>query len=139
MGTLHSQNFKEWGRRGGVKRARSLSASVRTHIALKAAQSRWGKKESPEDKLVSVRFNQPPLNDLAFLEELLSEGSIEQWAPLYREISNRPFGPVSRALEKVLSFTKIYGATPLWKDLLSHARRHSRFASQRIALKEFKE
>ena len=124
MVRLHkdSQAFKEWGRRGGLKRAQQLSASVRMQIAFKAAQTRWGKNVKADVELSSVRLDLPQLTHPVFLEELLSTGSLEQWSVLYQEISDHPFGLVSQALEKVLSSTYIYGVTFLWTGLLRNVR-----------------
>ncbi len=90
-------------------------------IASTAAQARWNKKKSDFSSLSplsSVRLQEPRLEDPVFLEELLSEGTLEQWKQIYKEIAKRPFGPVANALERVLSFSKIYGVTPLWKGIL---------------------
>lgn len=111
-------DFQSWGRRGGLKRARGLSASLRAQIAFKAAQARWGKTSNHSEKILSVRLSSADLTQPVFLEELLSTGSVEEWKCLYQEIFNFPFGPVAEALERVLSVSKIYGVTALWKSLL---------------------
>ncbi len=121
MNELHPKNlhfFRECGRRGGLKRAKDLSASLRRSIASKAARARWKTRHFSAFSISSVRLKTPRINDPVFLEELLSEGSLEEWRYLYQEILNRPFGSTANALEKVLSFTALYGVTSLWKGIL---------------------
>jgi len=123
MKRFHRQNqsfFKECGRLGGLKRAKGLSASLRIQIASKAAQIRWKNPLSPS--FSSVRLDDPRLHHPVFLEELLTEGSLEEWRSLYQEIANHPFGSTADALKKVLSSTKIYGVTPLWKGILGNVQ-----------------
>lgn len=104
-------------------RKRSLSGLERTLIAKKAAQARWGKGfDSQEGSWSSVRVNQSNLSHPVFLEELLMEGSLDDWRVLYLEVINRPFGATTLALERVLSSTKIYGVTPLWTGILKTAQ-----------------
>lgn len=125
MGKLHLYNqhfFKEWGRRGGLKRAQGLSRALRTQIAVKAVQARWKKHKVSRQALFSIRLRAPDLNHPSFLEELLLDGSLEQWVPLYKEISNYPFGTIASTLEKVLASTEMYGVTPLWRGILKNAR-----------------
>lgn len=114
--------FAECGRRGGLKRARHLSSTQRSLIAARAATVRWGKKTDAEDALSSVRLTAPDMTDPAFLEELLSEGALKQWQQLYCKIADRPYGVEAAALENVLSATKIYGITPLWRGILRHVQ-----------------
>lgn len=125
MNEFHPKNlhfFRECGRRGGLKRAKRLSASLRSNIASKAARARWKNKSSASSLMSSVRLDVPQMDDSVFLEELLSEGSLEEWRNVYQEILNRPFGSTASALEKVLSATTIYGVIPLWKDILRTVR-----------------
>lgn len=114
--------FAECGRRGGLKRARRLSPLQRSLIAARAAAARWGKKSTAVNMLSSVRLATPNMTDPAFLEELLSEESLKQWQQLYCKIADRPYGAETVALEKVLSATKIYGITPLWRGILRNIR-----------------
>ncbi len=110
--------FSNCGRKGGLKRALRLSKPERMAIASKAAKARWDKAPPQQKLMSSVRLNQPQLHNPVFLEELLSEGSLDQWTLLYQMIADFPFGPVTFSLERVLSSTKIYGVTRLWKGIL---------------------
>lgn len=126
MSQLSSQTrllFANYGRKGGLKRSDSISGLKRTLIAQQAAKARWD-KHSPITKqlMPSIRFNESALSNPTFLEELLEEGSLDDWRILYREITNRPFGTTATSLKKVLSSTKIYGITPLWKGILKIAQ-----------------
>lgn len=112
--------FADFGRRGGVKRCRSLSGFERSRIAKKAAMARWG--QVSQKIMTSIRFDKPDLTNPAFLEELLAEGSLDDWKILRCEVANRPFGLSAVALKKVMSSTKIYGVTPLWKGILKNAQ-----------------
>ncbi len=115
------QFFVEQGRRGGLKRARSLSRLQRITIASRAAKARW-QAGSASLSVRSIRLNRPDFNDPVYLEELLSEGSLESWRELCHRVSERPFGPSANALERVLSSTEIYGVVPLWRGILKNMR-----------------
>ncbi len=104
--------FKASGRRGGQKRARNLSPERRSEIASRAANARWKKPHK------SVRFDAPSLDDPTYLEEVLLEGSLDDWNRIYEEISDRPFGATAKALGRVLSSTRYYGVSPLWAGIL---------------------
>ena len=112
--------FQKWGKQGGKIRARQLSAERRRAIAVQGAQARWGKEATllpPSIRLSKLEWNNP-----VYLEEILSEGSLEAWRELYRQLYDQPFGPTALALKKVLVSTKIYGITSLWKGLLKQVR-----------------
>jgi len=113
--------FAAQGRRGGLKRARSLSPLERAAIAFKAAQARWQGVSGPFAPS-SVRLNQPRFDDPVYLEEILADGSLESWREIYRRVAEQPFGPSADALEKVLASAEIYGVVPLWKGLLRSVR-----------------
>lgn len=113
-----SRFFEQWGRKGGRKRARRLSAMERSAIASKAAKARWGKNRPASKTTFSIRLDNPGLDDPVYVEEVLSEGSLEEWRRIYQQIADRPFGPTAEALERVLSATQIYGVTPLWQGIL---------------------
>ena len=70
----------------------------------------------------SVRLDAADLTNPTYLEEVLVEGSLEDWRIVYDEISNHPFGTVARTLAKVLSSSKYYGITPLWIGLLQNVQ-----------------
>jgi len=110
--------FKAAGKRGGQKRAKNLSPGRRSEIAARAARSRWKGPKAGSALMQSVRFDQPKLSDPAYVEEMLLDGSLQDWRCLYEEVSDRPFGPAAAALKTVLSSTKHYGVTPLWSGLL---------------------
>lgn len=114
--------FEEWGSQGGKKRTKRLSSRRRSFIASRAARIRWGKTAGSMDKMPSVRLQTPAWDDPVYLEEILSEGGIEEWLHLYHLIADHPFGETAAALEKVVTFSHIYGATNLWKGLLSDLR-----------------
>ncbi|MBI2336423.1 MAG: hypothetical protein HYU97_06640 [Deltaproteobacteria bacterium] len=112
--------FQNWGKQGGKIRARQLSAERRRAIAVQGAHARWGKKAHllpPSVRLSKLEWNNP-----VYLEEILSEGSLEAWRELYRQLYDQPFGPAALALKKVLASTKIYGITPLWEGLLKRVQ-----------------
>lgn len=115
--------FAHYGRQGGLKRSHSISGLKRALIAQKAAKARWAKPSPVTKQLMpSVRFNESTLSNPTFLEELLEEGSLDDWRILYLEVTNHPFGSTAISLKKVLSSTKIYGITPLWKGILKVAQ-----------------
>ena len=66
--------FKEWGRKGGQKRAWKLSASKRQSISRHAAQMRWGWKEEERNPMSSVRLRRPLWENPVYLEEVLLFG-----------------------------------------------------------------
>lgn len=70
----------------------------------------------------SIRIEKPSLEDPVFLEELLLEGSMDEWGKIYQKIADHPFGPTADSLEKVLESTNIYGATSLWKGILQNVK-----------------
>lgn len=114
--------FEECGRKGGRKRARRLSPAARLAIASRAANARWKKGGKAPIPISSMRLEKPSLEDPVFLEELLREGSLNDWKEIYQKIADHPFGSSSNALEKVLESTLIYGATPLWKEILRNLK-----------------
>ncbi len=116
--------FKKAGRLGGETRARNLSPGRRSEIASRAAAARWRKTPAARSRALmeSVRFNAPNLEDPAYLEEVLLDGSVDDWKPIYEAISDRPFGAVATALDRVLKFTQGYGVIPLWTGILSNVR-----------------
>lgn len=114
--------FEECGRKGGLKRARRLSAPERLAIASRAANARWKKGGKEPLPISSVRLEQPSLDDPVFLEELLMEGSLDEWREIYKKIADQPFGPAADSLEKALESTNIYGVTPLWKGILRNIK-----------------
>lgn len=92
-------------------------------IASGAARARWSKRRpSPSASFSSVRFINAGLDDPAYLEELLSEGTWEDWRELYQVISDRPFGDVAAAVGKVCSSAKMYGVSALWRGILRSVR-----------------
>lgn len=113
--------FEDYGRQGGVKRSQFLSGLERSLIARKAAEVRWGKR-SKAPLMRSIRLNQSTLSHPVFLEELLTEGSLDDWKILHHEITDHPFGVSAVALKKVLLSTKIYGVNPLWMGILRSAQ-----------------
>lgn len=114
--------FEHAGHLGGKKRAQRLSAARRAFIASQAARARWGKSPARAPLQPSTRLSQIQWNDPVYLEEVLSEGSLEAWGELYRELADHPFGPVADALKQVLNAGAMYGITPLWKGLLYGAQ-----------------
>ena len=100
---------------GGEKRARNLSPERRSEIASRAARARW---KRPDLMMKSVRFDAPSLDDPTYLEEVLLDGSLDDWNRIYEEISEYPFGAIAKALNTVLSSTQYYGVTPLWRGIL---------------------
>lgn len=121
MSKLRQQSkafFEHAGHLGGKKRAQRLSAARRAFIASQAARARWGKSPARAPLQPSTRLSQIQWNDPVYLEEVLSEGSLEIWRELYKQIYDFPFGATAQILKKVLNATKIYGITPLWKGIL---------------------
>lgn len=111
--------FQEWGREGGHKRAQRLTRIQRSKIASKAAKTRWNflKKD-----FQSVRWQHASYENPTYLQEILSEGNLNDWKILYEKIADGPFGIVATSLEKALRSEKIYGVTPLWQNLLNNLR-----------------
>lgn len=110
--------FKLCGKNGGNKRKKRLSAARRAEIAKLAAQSRWSDRGKVNKESGSIRLASPEWSEPVYIEEILSEGGIKEWAILYNLISEHPFGKIAKSLERVVSSTHIYGATNLWRSLL---------------------
>ena len=117
------QLFERWGQRGGRARARRLSSLERVAIAANAARTRWnrGNAISPVF-LSSVRLEDGELDNPVYLEEILSDGTWEDWKRIYQIISDRPFGDTAVAVEKVCSSVKMYGVAILWQGILRSVR-----------------
>ena len=111
--------FVAWGKAGGKIRAKRLSSKERSRIASHAAHIRWGNTKSVLKENVSIRLKEARWNDPVFLEEILSEGSLESWRELYQLLMDHPFGKTAEALNRVLISTEIYGATLLWKGIIN--------------------
>ncbi len=117
------QLFEQWGQRGGRARARSLSSHERVVIAANAARTRWNKQNATSPVfLSSVRLEKAELNNPVYLEEVLSDGTWEDWKRLYQIISDRPFGDTAVVVEKVCSSVKMYGVAALWQGILRSIR-----------------
>lgn len=115
------KRFKEWGQQGGKKRANLLSAVKRSAIAARAAQVRWRKSTlEPDSVPQSVRLYHPSFEDPVYIQEILLEGTFDDWQRLYVCLADKPFGAVAQALDKVLLSEKIYGVTPLWQGILKN-------------------
>lgn len=114
--------FVDWGRRGGRKRARRLSLFKRSEIASRAAKARWQKSTPVSGPFLSVRLVTTELHHPTYLEEILTEGTLDHWSTLYQNILDQPFGEVAKTLEIVLSSTRMYGITPLWGGILKRVR-----------------
>lgn len=91
-------------------------------MASHAARIRWGKPERPTKSMPSVRLQAAGWGDPVYLEEILIQGGVEEWRHLYHLIAEHPFGETAKALEKVVTFSHIYGASNLWKSLLVNLR-----------------
>lgn len=122
LSTRTREYFKCWGRKGGEKRTQRLSKNKRRVIASHAARIRWGKRIGPNKFIPSVRLQVAEWRDPVYLEEVLSEGGVEEWRHLYHLIAEHPFEDTAQALEKVVTFSYVYGATPLWRSLLNGFR-----------------
>ena len=59
---------------------------------------------------------------LAAIEDILSRGSLPDWAPLIRNIKADPFGEVADKTLTVCRNTEIYGASKLFTRLVRSAR-----------------
>ncbi len=70
----------------------------------------------------SVRFDEVSLEDPAYLEEVLLDGSLDDWKQIYEEISDRPFGAVASALKRIVFSTQSYGIIPLWTGILRNVQ-----------------
>ena len=114
--------FERWGRQGGEKRTERLSKGRRRLIASHAARVRWGKQEKTHEIMPSVRLQTAGWADPVYLEEILTQGGVEEWQHLYHLIAEHPFGETAQALEKVVTFSHVYGASNLWRSLLVNLR-----------------
>ena len=114
--------FVRWGHSGGKKRAKNLSQQERSHIASHAACIRWASIKKTKKEHTSIRLKEAKLDDPVFLEEILSEGSLDSWKELYRELSDHPFGSIAEALQSVINYTHIDGVTHLWTRVLETLR-----------------
>lgn len=117
-----SHFFKACGQKGGKARARHLSAARRSAIAARAAHVRWKKPVEGTSLMPSIRIENPALDNPAYVEEILCEGSLEDWKAIYHCIIDRPFGPEAQALEQAIASTSAYGVIPLWRGLLQTVR-----------------
>jgi len=108
--------FKRWGRMGGKKRAKQLTATRRSEIAKLAAKVRWMKPDASSD--LSVRLNESNFDDPVFLEEVLSDGNLVEWKKLYDRLSEFPFGKTADALDRLLAHHYVYGSSLLWQAIL---------------------
>lgn len=115
---MNRKVFEDFGRMGGRTRARNLSPGRRSEIAARAARIRWKNAGVHQMLMPSVRFTAPSLYEPAYLEEVLLEGGLRDWRQIIEEISDRPFGPLASALERVLASSHHYGVTPLWSAIL---------------------
>lgn len=116
------KSFVKWGGIGGKKRARRLSTAARSSIALRAARARWEQATPNKPGLESLRLNNPQLTDPTYIEEILGDGTLEEWKPLFDEVINHPFGQTAMSLHRVLASSRLYGITPLWRGLLCAAQ-----------------
>jgi hypothetical protein len=62
---------------------------------------------------------------LAAIEDILSRGSLPDWAPLVREIEADPFGAVAEKTLRVCEAVDIYGSSKLFTRLVKAAREKS--------------
>jgi hypothetical protein len=120
--------FRQWGQRGGKRRAQRLSATKRQAIARMAAQQRWQRpipdggtgqhSEAERPRMTSVRLDQPRWDDPVYLVEILEDGTLLDWRELRRIVAEHPFGSVAMALGRVLEASEIYGTKVLWTKIL---------------------
>lgn len=59
----------------------------------------------------------------AAIEDILSRGSMPDWAPLIREIYSSPFGEVAGKTLAVSRLVDVYGASKLFERLILAARK----------------
>lgn len=59
---------------------------------------------------------------LAAIDNLLSRGTLPDWAPLVYAIEADPFGPVAESVLKVCRSHKIYGISVLFPSFIEAAR-----------------
>jgi DNA-binding transcriptional regulator YiaG len=63
----------------------------------------------------------------------LERGSLKHWRRLARAIRAQPWGPVARAVEEVLTYSRPYGIAKTVERLIERARRESE-AAERTAV-----
>jgi len=67
---------------------------------------------------------------LAAIEDILSRGSMPDWAPLIETIEADPFGETADKTLRVCRSTDIYGASKLFTRLVEAARQPGRLANK---------
>ena len=64
----------------------------------------------------------------------IEEGLISDWQPIFAELRNRPWGPVSRRIERYVSYAPKRGATRLFASAVERARARAEDAErQKVA------
>ena len=52
------------------------------------------------------------------IEDVLDNGSVDDWRALARRVQQDPQGPAARSLRIVLEHCQFYGTSRLWRDWL---------------------
>jgi DNA-binding transcriptional regulator YiaG len=73
---------------------------------------------------------------LEAVQTALERGSLSHWRRLASEIREQPWGPVARAVEEVLSYSRPYGVAPLMERVISTARGAAETAERQVVAKE---
>ena len=56
------------------------------------------------------------------LATVLDRGLVPDWRPVLAELRREPWGPVSRRVERILSYEELPGASPLFRRAIAQAR-----------------
>jgi DNA-binding transcriptional regulator YiaG len=70
---------------------------------------------------------------LEAIQATLERGSLKHWRPLAAAIQAQPWGPVSRAVEEVLTYTRPYGVAEAMEKVIAQTRRSAE-AAERTAV-----
>lgn len=56
------------------------------------------------------------------LATVLERGLVPDWRPVLAELRREPWGPVSRRVERILSYEELPGASPLFRRAIAQSR-----------------
>lgn len=73
---------------------------------------------------------------LEAIQTALERGSLAHWRRLASEIGDRPWGPVARDVEAVLTYSRPYGVAPLMERVIATARQDAETAEREAVAKE---
>jgi ribosome-binding protein aMBF1 (putative translation factor) len=73
---------------------------------------------------------------LEAIQTALERGGLSHWKRLAKAIQSRPWGPVARRVEEVLSYSRPYGIAPTMERIIVAARDEAEAAERRTVAAE---